>query len=185
MPMIECTLIKGYKEKTRKLLAERVTDAASSTIGAHPDQVIVTIKEVLAANYMRGRVNRKPAAAPTEPEVIVREYLSAMEKRDLEKAKQYLANDFTMIFPGGASFKKIEDLISWSSKRYKHVKKSFENFDTSFKGLNATVFCNGYLEGTWLSGETFSQIRFIDRFSISDMKITSQSVWNDMGESLR
>ena len=78
MPMIECTLIKGYEEKTRKLLAERVTDAASSTIGAHPDQVIVTIKEVLAANYMRGRLNRKPAAATTEPEVIVREYLSAM-----------------------------------------------------------------------------------------------------------
>jgi phenylpyruvate tautomerase PptA (4-oxalocrotonate tautomerase family) len=45
--MIECTLIKGYAEKTRKLLAERVTDAASSTIGAHPDQVIVTIKKYL------------------------------------------------------------------------------------------------------------------------------------------
>ena len=74
MPMIECTLIKGYVEKTRKLLAERVTDAASSTIGAHPDQVIVTIKEVLAPNYMRGRVNRKPAAAPPAPAVIVREY---------------------------------------------------------------------------------------------------------------
>ena len=100
MPMIECTLIKGYEEKTRKLLAERVTDAACSTIGAYPDQVIVTIKEVLAANYMRGRVNRKPAAAPIEPDVIVREYLSAMEKRDLKKAKQYLANDFTMTFPG-------------------------------------------------------------------------------------
>jgi len=76
-------------------------------------------------------------------------------------------------------------LISWSSKRYRNVKKSFENFDTSFKGLNATVFCNGYLEGTWLNGETFSKIRFIDRFNVSDMKITSQSVWNDMGERLR
>ena len=137
MPMIECTLIKGYEEKTRKLLAERVTDAASSTIGAHPDQVIVTIKEVLAANYMRGRVNRKPAAAPTEPEVIVREYLSAMEKRDLETAKQYLSDDFTMVFPGGASFKKIEDLISWSGKRYRNIKKSFE------KGLYH-LFINAY-----------------------------------------
>ena len=62
--MIECTLIKGYAEKTRKLLAERMTDAASATIGAHPDQVIVTIKEVLATNYMRGRVNREPAPIP-------------------------------------------------------------------------------------------------------------------------
>ena len=57
--------------------------------------------------------------------------------------------------------------------------------NSSFEGLNATVYCNGYLEGTWLSGETFSKIRFIDRFCVSDMKITSQSVWNDMGERLR
>ena len=185
MPMIECTLIKGYAETTRKLLAERVTDAASSTIGAHPDQVIVTIKEVLSTNYMRGRVNREPASAPTEPEVIVREYLSAMEKRDLDLAKQYLADDFTMVFPGGANFKKIEDLISWSSTRYKDIKKTFENFDTSFKGLNSTVFCSGYLHGTWLNGQPFSEIRFIDRFSVSNMKITSQSVWNDMAENLR
>ena len=34
-----------------------------------------------------------------------------MEKRDLETAKQYLSDDFTMVFPGGASFKKIEDLM--------------------------------------------------------------------------
>ena len=184
MPMIECTLIEGYAQATRKLLAERVTDAASSTIGAHPDQVIVTIKEVLATNYMRGRVNRKPASAPTEPEVIVRDYLSAMEKRDLDTAKQYLADDFTMVFPGGANFNKIEDLISWSSKRYRDVKKTFENFDTSLKGLNATVFCSGYLHGTWLNGKPFSEIRFIDRFSVLNMKITSQSVWNDMAENL-
>ena len=185
MPMIECTLIKGYAEKTRKLLAERMTDAASATIGAHPDQVIVTIKEVLATNYMRGRVNREPAPAPTDPEIIVREYLSAMEKRDLDKAKMYLADEFTMVFPGGVNFKKIEDLISWSSKRYKDVKKTFENFDTSLKGPNTTVFCSGYLHGTWLNGQPFSKIRFIDRFSVSDMKITSQNVWNDMGERLR
>ena len=93
MPMIECTLIKGYEKDTRQLLAERVTDAASSTIGAHPDQVIVTIKEVPATNYMRGRVTRMPAAAPKQPDILVREYLNAMEQRDLELAKQYLDKD--------------------------------------------------------------------------------------------
>ena len=64
-------------------------------------------------------------------------------------------------------------------------KKSFESFDTSFNGLEATVFCSGYLEGTWLNGEAFSEIRFIDRFIVSNMKIKFQSVWNDMAESLR
>jgi len=185
MPMIECTLIEGYEKDIRKLLAERVTDAASSTIGAHPDQVIVTIKEVHATNYMRGRVTRTPAAAPKQPDILVREYLSAMEQRDLELAKQYLDKDFTMVFPGGVKFKKLEELILWSGKRYKFAKKSFESFDTSFNGLEATVFCSGYLEGTWLNGEAFSEIRFIDRFIVSNMKIKFQSVWNDMAESLR
>ena len=90
-----------------------------------------------------------------------------------------------MVFPGGVKFKKLEELILWSGKRYKSVKKSFESFDTSFNGLEATVFCSGYLEGTWLNGEAFSEIRFIDRFIVTNMKIKFQSVWNDMAESLR
>ena len=60
MPMIECTLIKGYDKDTRQLLAERFTDAAAATIGAHPDLVIVTIKEVDGENYMRGGSTATP-----------------------------------------------------------------------------------------------------------------------------
>ena len=51
--------------------------------------------------------------------------------------------------------------------------------------LATVVFCSGYLKGTWLNGEAFSEIRFIDRFIVSNMKIKFQSVWNDMAESLR
>lgn len=74
MPMIECTLIKGYDQQTRQLISERLTDMACATIGAHPDLVIVTIKEVEAENYMRGRINRTPAKAPLQPEVMVRQF---------------------------------------------------------------------------------------------------------------
>ena len=115
MPMIECTLIKGYEKDTRQLLAERVTDAASSTIGAHPDQVIVTIKEVHATNYMRGRVTRMPAAAPKQPDILVREYLSAMEQRDLELAKQYLDKRFYNGFSWWCKIQKVRgiDFMVW------------------------------------------------------------------------
>lgn len=64
MPLIECTVIKGYDGKTRQTLAERITDAACSATGAHPDFVVVTINELDSTNYMRGRVRRKPAPAP-------------------------------------------------------------------------------------------------------------------------
>ena len=46
MPIIECTLIKGYDNESRKLLSERITDVACATTGADPELVIVTIKEV-------------------------------------------------------------------------------------------------------------------------------------------
>ena len=46
MPIIECTLIKGYDNESRKLLSERITDVACTTTGADPELVIVTIKEV-------------------------------------------------------------------------------------------------------------------------------------------
>ena len=64
MPLIECTLIEGYSSDTRRLVSERITDAACSAIGAPPEFVIVTVKEVAQENYMRGREQRIPAPAP-------------------------------------------------------------------------------------------------------------------------
>lgn len=59
MPLIECTLIEGYDAPTRRLVCERITDAACSAIGASPEFVIVTVKEVAPENYMRGRSQKK------------------------------------------------------------------------------------------------------------------------------
>jgi hypothetical protein len=38
------------------------------------------------------------------------------------------------------------------------------------------------LYGVWCDGSAFNGIRFIDRFTITDGKITSQQVWNDLAE---
>ena len=77
MPLIECTLIEGYDAPTRRLVCERITDAACSAIGASPEFVIVTVKEVAPENYMCGRSPKKPAAAPRQPDQIVRAFLAA------------------------------------------------------------------------------------------------------------
>ena len=183
MPMIECTLIKGYDKDTRQLLAERVTDAAAATIGAHPDLVIVTIKEVDGENYMRGRINRNPAPAPAHPETIVKTFLSALENRDLKKAKIFLNDGFVMTFPGGNQFTKLEELVDWAKPRYQKISKTFDCFDTALNGQDAVVTCFGRLHGIWPDGTAFQDIRFMDRFTISGEKITSQMVWNDLAES--
>ena len=61
MPLIECTLIKGYDTKVRQRLAERVTDAACSTIGAAADFVTVTIilTTICAAGSSEPRQQRR------------------------------------------------------------------------------------------------------------------------------
>ena len=183
MPMIECTLIKGYDNESRKLLSERITDVACATTGTDPELVIVTIKEVDGDNYMRGRKNRNPAPPPKHPENIVREFLSNMEERNLDAASSFLSDDFVMTFPGGNSFTSLEELVEWSKTRYQKVSKTFDGFDTSLKNGSAVVTCFGTLNGTWLDGVNFSGIRFIDRFVTKGSQIISQQVWNDLAES--
>ncbi len=180
MPLIECTLIKGYEKYTRQLLNERLTDAACSVIGAKSDFVIVTIKEVESENYMRGRSIKTPAAAPEQADHIIRSFLTAMEDRDLELAKTFLADHFKMTFPGNTSLSTLEDLIAWAQTRYKFVKKDIEDISLSFNELITTGYCHGTLYGEWIDGKTFENIRFIDRFEITPDGITKQDVWNDM-----
>lgn len=180
MPLIECTLIKGYEKHTRQLLNERLTDAACSVIGAKSDFVIVTIKEVDSDNYMRGRSIKTPAAAPKQADDIIRAFLTAMEARDLETAKTFLADPFKMTFPGNTSLTTLEDLVAWGQTRYKFVKKDIEDISLSFHELNTIGYCHGTLSGEWLDGTLFENIRFIDRFEITQDGITKQDVWNDM-----
>ncbi|MBT4234924.1 MAG: DUF4440 domain-containing protein [Marinovum sp.] len=180
MPLIDCTLIKGYNAATRRLLSERLTDAACSAIGADQNLVTITIKEVAPDNYMRGRQQRTPASAPEQPEQIVHRYLKAMEARDLEAAAIFLSDMFEVICPGNKRFKTLAEFTKWAQPRYRSISKTFLSTDVSFQGLDATVFCHGTLSGVWHDGTDFANIRFMDRFSLTAGLITSQQIWNDM-----
>jgi hypothetical protein len=94
------------------------------------------------------------------PEAVVRQYLDAMERRDLAAARSLLAPGFTMMFPGGKRFDSLEQLVESARKRY------------------------GTLHGELLDGSPYSGIRFIDRFTVRSGKLVDQNVWNDMAEVL-
>ena len=108
-----------------------------------------------------------------------------MEQRDLTLASGFLDDDFQMVFPGNKRFRQLDEMVAWAKTRYKSVEKSYEGFDSSFQGSTAIVTCFGTLSGTWLDGTTFENIRFIDRFTLENSNIKSQSVWNDLGETLK
>jgi phenylpyruvate tautomerase PptA (4-oxalocrotonate tautomerase family) len=183
MPLIECTLIEGYDADTRRLVSERITDAACSAIGASPDFVIVTIKEVAPENYMRGRSQKTPAPAALQPDEIVKKFLTSMQDQQLGDAQKWLADGAQMIFPNGQCFTDLSDLMAWTKTRYQSVLKTFERIETTFKSQDASVYCYGTLQGVSLDGRPFENIRFIDRFAISNGKITQQEVWNDLAQA--
>lgn len=183
MPVITVTLIEGYDEATRRDLAERLTDAAVSAIGAPVDGTTVVINEVPPANYMRGRTGRTPGRPPAAPAQIVRDYLGAMEQRNLEDARALLDPNFVMTFPGGNEFRRPEELFDWAKSRYSGVAKTYARFDeVPNDGDGAVVYCSGTLHGKWPDGTSFDGIRFIDRFVVNNGKIVDQKVWNDIAE---
>ena len=113
----------------------------------------------------------------------VKSYLGAMEARDLARANGMLAPGFTMVFPGGASFTRVEELIAWAKPRYRWVKKRYDRFDEAPAAAGETiVYCFGTLYGEWPDGRAFEGIRFIDRFTLRAGKLVDQLVWNDIAE---
>lgn len=120
----------------------------------------------------------------SDARVTVRQYLEAMENRELDKAQVLLDEEFSMTFPGGKVFTTLPQLVEWSKTRYQSIGKMYERFDQSRCGNETVVYCFGTLNGVWLDGSQFSDVRFVDRFIVIDGLIRSQLVWNDLAESL-
>ncbi len=119
------------------------------------------------------------------PSELARAFLQAMERRDLAAARGFLADGFTMLFPGGAAFTRLEDLVAHGAGRYRWVKKRIERVDEAHGDGGTVVYLFGTLYGEWPDGSAFEGIRFIDRFTVRGGKLADQKVWNDLGEQLR
>lgn len=116
-------------------------------------------------------------------EQLVRDFLAALEIRDLDRAADMTAPDFRMVFPGPAVFDDFEGLLAWAAPRYSWVKKTIEATESCLRpDGSVSVYCFGTLYGEWLSGKPFRDIRFIDRFLVRAGKLVQQDVWNDLAE---
>ncbi|SEH99909.1 nuclear transport factor 2 family protein [Paracoccus alkenifer] len=120
---------------------------------------------------------------PTDAVAICEAFLIAMEKRDLDLARSFVAADaLEMVFPGGARFDSIDAMVAGAATRYRFVGKHFDRRDSWTTPEGESVLIAGRLYGEWLDGSTFEDIRFVDLFDLRDGKIWRQHVWNDMGE---
>lgn len=185
MPVIRVTLIEGYDEAVRDRLLDGYSAVTRTVLEAIPDGITAVVEEVKASNYRRGNQRKSPKAPPPAPEQIVRDFLDAMGRRDLDAASAYLADGFTMVFPGGAKFSRLEELIAWAKPRYRRIAKAYERFDTVPGMEYATVYCSGTLYGEWPEGQAFEGVRFIDRFTVRGGRLLDQAVWNDLDAAIR
>lgn len=181
MPVVSITLLPGYNSATQHRMVNRVANAVRSVIATPEAGTTVFVNEV--STYRRdGKVFSEGRAAHPVASEVVESFLQAMQERDLPKAQSFLHTDFRMCFPGGVILHTLEELTGWAQSRYTSIRKHYEQFEESWQGDTTVVFCHGTLQGTWLNGETFQGIRFIDRIQVQDGLITRQDVWNDLAE---
>ncbi|GAA1575909.1 hypothetical protein [Leucobacter aridicollis] len=112
-------------------------------------------------------------------------YLQLCEDRDFKSAARYWGpGDLRMTFPGGRVFDSFEALAQETGNRYRWVRKYRDRFlvgsDTDTGLLSVTSM--GRLYGEDPHGEGFTDIRYVDVFTIRDGFIVEQFVWNDLAE---
>lgn len=181
MPVTQITLLRGYEQEVQQRLVDHVSKAVRSVIPAPEAGTTTFIQEVVA--YRRdGRFFDQGHDALRSATEVVKSFLVAMQARDLAQAQTYLHTNFQMVFPGGQTFHRLEELLAWTINRYQHVEKTFTHFDESWQGDHTVVYCAGSLSGVWPNGTTFDNIRFIDRFEVVAGQLNRQDVWNDLRE---
>ncbi|MBT8459750.1 MAG: tautomerase [Boseongicola sp.] len=182
MPIVETHILEGYSPEEKSRLTAALTDAIRFVVPASDEAVTVMIHEMAPENYARGGRSRTPAPALPDPKQIALDFLTALQKRDIDAAQINLAADFRMVFPGSKPMATIAEMIDWAKDRYRFVKKTITSTEAFHQDGCAVVYVIGTLSGEWMNGDPFEGIRFIDRFAIKDGKIILQDVWNDIAE---
>jgi phenylpyruvate tautomerase PptA (4-oxalocrotonate tautomerase family) len=181
MPVISVTLLPGYPQDAQHRLVQRLAHTARSVIDACDAGTTVFVQEVSA--YRRdGNVFSSGGPVLPEASQLVAQFLECMAARNFEAAQAFLAPSFEMVFPGGETMHQLTELLSWAAPRYQKVGKTKMHFDESWQSDKTVVYCRGMLNGVWLDGTEFKDIRFIDRFEVVKGKLQRQDVWNDLAE---
>lgn len=183
MPMLQVNLLSGYSSGLKARMSKALTAVVAGLTRANPEAISIWIHEAESDNYSRGGSARQPGQEAANPAQLVRDYLMAMEQRELDKAQNFLGPDFVMTFPGSGEMTSLGQVVEWSRGRYRFVSKTLASVNVAYELDKTLVFVDGTLSGEWPDGTTFEGIRFIDRFEIRDDRLTRQDVWNDLANA--
>ena len=113
---------------------------------------------------------------------VVREFLDALGRRDLEAARAYLAAGFLMTVSGNHRFNSLAEFASFSATRNGPVRKQLDGLEACEAPAGIAVYASGAMSGSWLDGAPFHGVRFCDRFVLREGLIAEMQVWSDMAE---
>ena len=168
LPIVETHFLTGHSADEKARLSGALGRAFDS---------ISSDKDLEATVILQEKSNTQASH-----ESIVRQFLDALEERDLDSANRFLGDGFQMVFPGTAPMRRLDELVAWARPRYNYVKKDIATVEVSPTSDGAVVYVIGTLFGEWPNGTSFADIRFIDRFEIEKHLIVRQDVWNDIAE---
>jgi ketosteroid isomerase-like protein len=113
---------------------------------------------------------------------IVRTFLDALQRRDLDAVNAMLAPGFRMTVTGGHVFASPAEFAAFSKGRHKGARKTTDRYDAMPGDDCTVVYAMGSMAGTWNDDRTFDGVRYIDRFEVAHGKITDMQVWSDMAD---
>jgi ketosteroid isomerase-like protein len=113
---------------------------------------------------------------------VVREFIDALGRRDLEAARAYLAPSFTMTVSGNHRFRTLAEFAAFNASRNGPVHKHIDGLEACEAPAGLSVYASGTMSGHWLDGSAFQGVRFCDRFVLRDGLIVEMQVWSDMAE---
>ena len=115
---------------------------------------------------------------------LVETFLAASMKPDPVLARTFVADTVSITFTGGRRFREPGENTAFNISRYAWVKKRMIRTDVVAGATmdEAIVYNTGTLYGVWPDGIPFEGNRYLDRFVVSQGKITHMDVWNDSAE---
>lgn len=181
MPTVKVNILEGYSDELKVHLSSSLVSTVAAILDTEPNDIAVCFQEAACDVHQQCHKNQRISVpSKLRPEQLVLNYLKFMEKRLLSQAQQYLTDEFKMTFPGNNTFTELQDLVDWSKDHYRFVKKSIHATQVSYNANQITVTCQGLLSGEWVDGQSFTDVRFIDLFTIKNGKLHRQEVWNDL-----
>lgn len=130
-------------------------------------------------------MNTTDMQTPDDAVRRVKQFIAAINSRDLQAAESVSDPNLEMFFPAGVTLTGVAGFFDWLKKRTPVSRYDYDTFHAVLSGSDFIVYASGSATGELASGVSFTAVRVLDRFLIRDGKIVKKEAWSDMGEVLR